>query len=271
MRWVEDHWGTKISVQVEEPVPDGVLDELRTWFERVDRLFSTWRPDSEVMRLADGTLAYEQCSSEVHTVLAACEEVRIQSDGAFDMTVGVHSAAAPAPGRAPIDPSGFVKGWAVERAADLLAGHGYENFWIGAGGDVLTRGRPAPDRRWRVGVQHPWERGKVADVVELERGGVATSGRYERGDHVLDPRTGQPATTWMSVTVVGPDLGLADAYGTAAMAMGPNGVAWLDGLPGIEAMGIAQNGMVVATAGFPSIHSRYVTHPTPAREATPAP
>jgi thiamine biosynthesis lipoprotein len=60
----------------------------------------------------------------------------------------------------------------------------------------------------------------------------------------------------MSVTVVGPDLGLADAYATAAMAMGADGLEWLAGLAGIEAMGIGENRMVVTTAGFPSIHSR---------------
>ena len=121
---------------------------------------------------------------------------------------------------------------------------------------MLTRGRPEPGRRWNVGIQHPWENDKVADVVEIEDGGVATSGRYERGDHVLDPRTGLPATTWMSVTVVAVDLGLADAYATAAMAMGPDGLEWLTTLEGVEAMGIAENRMVVTTAGFPSVHSR---------------
>ena len=96
----------------------------------------------------------------------------------------------------------------------------------------------------------------MADIVEIENGGVASSGRYERGDHVLDPRTGQPATTWMSVTVVGPDLGLADAYATAALAMGPDGLEWLATVPDVHAMGITDNRMVVSTPGFPSIHAR---------------
>jgi len=256
MRLVEEHWGTKISLELDDRVSERVLDELRAWFTHVDQLFSTWRPDSEVVRLASGELRLDQTSSEVQTVLDDCDRLRIESGGAFDIAVGAHPAAGPAPGRAPIDPSGYVKGWALERAADVLSARGYHDYWIGAGGDVLTRGRPAPDRRWKVGIQHPWASDKVADIVEIEDGGVATSGRYERGDHVLDPRTGQPATAWTSVTVVAPDLGLADAYATAAMAMGDDGMEWLATLDGVEAMGIAENRMVVTTPRFPSIHSR---------------
>jgi FAD:protein FMN transferase len=87
-------------------------------------------------------------------------------------------------------------------------------------------------------------------VIEVSDGGVATSGRYERGDHVLDPLTGHAATTWMSITVAGPDLGFADAYATAAMALGNDGMDWLTTLPGIDAMGITKAGEVVATPRF---------------------
>ncbi len=250
MRWVEEHWGTQIVLEVPQPVPEAAFDDLRRWFARVDDLFSTWRADSEVRRLAAGSLALDDTSIEVREVLDTCEELKAATLGAFDIEVGAHPDAGPAPGRAPIDPSGYVKGWALEGAAAMLRDRGAENFWMNAGGDVVARGRRDGDHPWQVGIQHPWIADRAAAVIELADGGVATSGRYERGDHVLDPRTGRPATTWMSMTVAGPDLGLADAYATAAMALGADGIDWLTTLPGIDAMGITAAGQVVATSRF---------------------
>jgi thiamine biosynthesis lipoprotein len=81
--------------------------------------------------------------------------------------------------------------------------------------------------------------------------GIATSGRYERGDHVLDPRTGNPVTGLASVTVVGPDLGLADAYATALMVMGAvDGLEWLRTRAPYEAMAITDDQEVLMTSGF---------------------
>ena len=120
-----------------------------------------------------------------------------------------------------------MKGWALQRAADDLRQAGAENFAMNAGGDVITAGRPRPGALWRVGVRHPWQRDRVAMVLDVSDVGVATSGRYERGDHIIDPRTGKPATGLMSVTVVADDLALADGYATAALVLGAEGPAWL--------------------------------------------
>ncbi len=80
---------------------------------------------------------------------------------------------------------------------------------------------------------------------------VATSGRYERGDHVIDPRSGLPARGLTSVTVVGPDLALADAYATAALVLGPvDGMLFLGQRVGYEGMGIGDDRAVFTTTGF---------------------
>ena len=252
MRRVEDQWGTAISIDVRDDVAATVLDECFGWFQRVDELFSTWRDDTEIMRIGRGELAPEHASDEVRVVLELAEQLRLESNGAFDITAGSRAKVLRRPGIAPLDPSGIVKGWAVERAGEMLTAAGASCFFINAGGDVVVRGRPddAPNG-WRVGIQHPWERGLVAAVLEVVDRGVATSGLYERGDHVLNPRTGLPATSLASVTVVGPDLAIADAYATAAVVLGPGeGMRWLASRAGYEGMAITDSRAVLLTPGF---------------------
>jgi FAD:protein FMN transferase len=250
VRRVEELWGTAIGVEVVDDVEPEAVDALYRWFERVDELFSTWRDDSEICRIGRGELATSDASPEVPTVLALCDDVCRLSGGAFDITFGARAKFEPRAGFGPLDPSGLVKGWAIEQAAAMLLEAGARSFCINAGGDVAVRGRPSSGDAWRIGIQHPWERDKLAAVVCLVDGAVATSGCYERGDHVVDPRTGMPAHGLASVTVVGPDLTMADAYATAAVALGPEGLPWVAARPGMEAMAITDAKRVVSTPGF---------------------
>jgi thiamine biosynthesis lipoprotein len=249
-RRVEPLWGTVIGVDVRDPVADELLDDVFAWFARVDDLFSTWRSDSEISRLARGEIARCDTSCELREVLDVCDALTEVTRGAFDVTFAADQRVGARPGFGPIDPSGFVKGWALERAATMLTVAGIVNFSINAGGDVLTRGAPEPNREWRVGIQHPTQRTTVAAIVLGTDLAVATSGRYERGDHIINPRTGTPATDFLSVTVVGDDLGLADGYATAALVLGDDGMNWLATLPHIEAMAITNHHAVVRTDGF---------------------
>jgi FAD:protein FMN transferase len=250
-RRVEEIWGTVISLDVRDPVEVAVVDAVFAWFRRVDDLFSTWRADTEISRIGAGTLDAANSSREVREVLELCERMKRETGGAFDISVGDRADVAPRPGLAPLDPSGLVKGWALERAVDLLTAAGVTRLCINAGGDVVVRSRAADrDEPWRVGIQHPWERGKVADVVVVANGAVATSGRAERGDHVIDPRTLRPARGLISATVVTSDLAIADALATAAVACGTLAVPWLTGRAGVAALGITDHGTVVTTPNF---------------------
>jgi thiamine biosynthesis lipoprotein len=172
-------------------------------------------------------------------VLERCAALRQETGGWFDVR---------ATGR--LDPSGFVKGWALDGAGAILAEAGARSFCLHAGGDVLVRGEPAPGRPWRVGVQHPLRRDRVAAVLGARDLGVATSGAYERGPHIVDPHRGRPPEGVLSVTVVARDLGLADAYATAAFAMGLDGPAWTASLPGCHALTILADGRVLSTPGM---------------------
>lgn len=223
--------GTVISIDIRAPfIAEAALEEAVAVLHDIDRRFSLYRPESELSRYGRGELREADLSADIQWVLGVCDALALSSEGAFDARR--HRADGV------VDPSGFVKGWAVERAADRLEAAGACNFSIAAGGDVLTRGEPLPGTAWRVGVRHPDEEERLATVLEIHRGAVATSGLYERGDHIVDPRSGKTPRDLVSLTVVGPDLGWADAYATAAFAMGVPGVAWVEAHPGYGAVGI---------------------------------
>jgi thiamine biosynthesis lipoprotein len=231
--------GIPVGIDVRDPVDPAALDRAFGALRRIDATFSTFVPDSEINRLDAGRLAPGDASPDVRAVLARCAALTRRTAGAFDVY---------ATGR--LDPSGFVKGWAVEVAAAILAEAGARNLCVHAGGDVLVRGERAPGRPWRVGVQHPRRRDRVAAVLAARDLGVATSGAYERGPHVIDPRSGRPPAGVLSVTVAGPDLGIADAYATAAFAMGRDGPAWTASLGDYHAMTILAEGRVLSTPGM---------------------
>ncbi|MBA3843337.1 MAG: FAD:protein FMN transferase [Actinobacteria bacterium] len=241
-RWVEQIMGLPILVDVRDDVDEDQVSELFDWFRHVDRAFSTYIDDSEISRLNRGELDLDDADPEVCSVLARCDELREETDGYFD----VRAAAAET-----IDPSGLVKGWSVDRAALIAERHGWRNYAINAGGDMRLHGSALPDASWRVGIQHPTLRQKIAGVVRTNDLAVATSGNYARGEHVFDPHTHQPPTGVFSVTITGPVLATADAYATAALAMGTAGSAWTARLASYEAMTILADETVLFTPGFP--------------------
>jgi thiamine biosynthesis lipoprotein len=247
---VHEIWGTAVSLDVRDDAPPEVVDEVFEWFWRVDALFSTWRTDSEIVRLAAGDLELEKTSDETRAVLDVCRALSVATDGAFDIGATGLLPAPHSQGWCALDPSAMVKGWALDRAAELLAGAGVKRFCMNAGGDVLVGDGPARAEAWQVGVVHPWERNHLAAVVGVTDAAVATSGRYERGDHIVDSRTGSPATGLASATVIASDLATADAYSTAILALGHDGLDWLRRHSDVDAMVITDDREVFTTGGF---------------------
>lgn len=241
---VEHVMGMPIIVDARDPgIDDDVLDGVFAWFREVDERFSTFKPDSEICRLDRGELALEDAHADVRAVLARCEELCAETGGYFD----VHANAA-----RQLDPCGLVKGWAVDRAAAILDEAGATSYNVNAGGDIRLRGGALPEAVWRVGIQHPLDRDHIAAVIETLDLAIATSGEYERGEHVFDPHTGLPPNGVLSVTITGPDLATADAYATAAFAMGSRAAQWTATLERYEAMTILADGRVLLTRGFPT-------------------
>src|SRR5690242_14785558 len=234
---VEHVMGFPVSLRVDdEDVPEQAADAVFAWLREVDARFSPYRPDSEVCRYDRGELQRHELSGDLVEVLDLCEHYRRATGGAFDARL---------PGRG-LDPNAVVKGWSVQRAADLLRAAGARRFVLNAGGDVVAAGGP-----WRVGVRHPEHADKLCAVLELTDGAVATSARYERGDHIVDGRTGRPATGLLSLTVIASSLTEADAVATAAFAMGAEGIGWAASLPGCEVFAVDADGQVLRTEGLP--------------------
>lgn len=244
---VEMVMGMAISFDIRSPVPDlTALREVVEWLHHVDATFSTYRSDSEITRLGRGEIGLSDVSAEVTDVLHTCVMLTTITDGCFD------ACAVPAPNGTTLDPSGYVKGWAIERAAHMLEARGARNFCINAGGDIAVRGSREPGEPWRIGVRHPAEADRQATVIDAHGPlAIATSATYERGAHIIDPRTAQPTTTIASATIIGPDLGIADAYATAVFVMGTDGLTWIEEQPGYEAFIITHDDMTMWSSRWP--------------------
>lgn len=239
----EEVMGTVVSFDIrDEPTPAirAALGAAVDWLHRVDEVFSTYRPDSQVSRLARGELACADCDPEVAEVLDLCERAERESGGWFSHLAG---------GR--LDPTGMVKGWAVERASQLLLAAGARNHSVNGGGDVQLSGEAAPGRPWGIGIAHPLRPGELTTLVRGSDLAVATSGTAERGAHILDPRTGRPAAgPLVSITLVGRRLTWVDAYATAAFAMGSAARDWVESLEGHEAFAVTADARAWWTSGF---------------------
>jgi len=248
--------GTVFSLDVRDPgVEATAIDAVVDLLHRLDAQFSPYRADSETCRYRRGEVAAADISPELAWVRAEGQRLAERTGGYFSLWPG-----------GDFDPSGLVKGWAVEQASDLLVAAGSANHSLNGGGDVQCVGRAAPDRPWRVGVADPSRPGELVAVVTGADLAVATSGSAERGAHIIDPHTGRAAAGSVSVTVVGTRLAVVDAYATAAFAMGGRGFGWLAAQPDCQALVVGADGRRRATDGFPTGKAQH--EHTPPRTAT---
>jgi len=110
-------------------------------------------------------------------------------------------------------------------------------------GDIASTGSLGHDQPFRIGIPDPFSPRRLAEVVHLT-GAIATSGTYERGNHLIDPHSGRPLARSASASVTGPDLGLADALATALAVAGSPGLDMIEAVEGYEALVIALDAAV---------------------------
>lgn len=225
-RYVEHLMGMPISLALRGRHAED-LDGRRAWGEvldslrEADRLFSPYRADSFLSRLIRGEVGTGTLPPVVAEVFALGERAERESGGAF-------AIRRPGPdGGTLLDPSGVVKGWAVERAADALRALDATDFCLSAGGDMTCRTHDPSAAPWRIGIENPFDTGALIAVVPLHTGAVATSGTAHRGNHLVDARTGRPPAGIASVTVIAESLTWADIDATAAYALGTDAARWL--------------------------------------------
>jgi FAD:protein FMN transferase len=234
--------GTMASVHVHDRTEPArvvaAIDEMWAELDRLEAMFSTFQPTSEISRVNGGDLHLLDASPEVLEVVDACTWLEHASNGAF---------RARRPGGSTLDPAGFVKGWATELAARCLDRAGLTQWYLSVGGDIQTRGTAYDGSPWRVAISDPTsdDPRAICALVEVSGDAVATSGTAARGRHLWDGRTDRPAEALASMTVVGPHLTWADAFATTAFVMGLDGVAWVARFDGYRALAITTEGELV--------------------------
>lgn len=244
-RYVDHVMGMPISLALrgrhqDDAAAAGAWDHVMASLLGTDEVFSTYRADSVVSRLGRGELDLADCPEEVTEVLLLGDLAARASDGAFSVW------------RPHLDPSGVVKGWAVDRAAEALRTLADTDFCLSAGGDIVCASRVRP---WRVGIEHPLHPDRLIATVSVRRGAVATSGTAHRGEHLVDARTGTAPEGVASVTVVAPTLTVADIDATCAYALGQRAAQWLSGRRGRSGLVVWTDGTstTVDAAGGPAV------------------
>ncbi|MDT8404527.1 FAD:protein FMN transferase [Sulfuriflexus sp.] len=243
---------------------------LESNLQAINKLMSTWDPGSELSRFNQAPVGkWFRLSDETAAVLKLALAISQQTDGKFDVTLGqlvnlwgfgpgVQTMTIPNDGDIKkamlrtgmqhifirpdtnhvkkdrniyIDFSAIAKGYAVDRLADYLSGHGIKNYLIEIGGELRAQGHKPGGRNWKIGIESPQFTGRVVQhAVKVNSAAMATSGDYRnyfeknghRYSHMLDPGTGRPITHQLaSVTVIHESTATADALATALMVMGP--------------------------------------------------
>ncbi len=265
----------------------------------IDRLMSLYRPDSELSALnAHAGQGPFQLSPRMFEILKASKHYAQISSGAFDTTaqplvklwgfykvdqaaipsarsvedalrvvgfnklsldVGNNSASLEAGTQ--IDLGAIAKGYAVDRALNVLRARGVAAALVNLGGNIGVHGQPPGHRPWKVGIQHPRE-ARLIGEIKFWSGAVATSGDYDRYievqgkrySHLIDPRSGWPADGIYALTVIAPNATAADALSTAAFVMGPQAgldlLASCNGTAGLAIVPANENG---ETATFDTV------------------
>jgi len=264
--------------------------------ERVEGLMSRRIPGSDVSRINGWAgIKAVPVSADVLRVIRRAEEISRASEGYFDITIGAlldlwgfegDEGRLPARGEVSealdgvgyttihvderaftvelkkkgmrIDLGGIAKGYAVDRAVELLRGRGYRNMIVNAGGDIRVSGRKTHGP-WVIGIQDPRDRSRILATIDAEEISVATSGDYERYfvregkryHHLLNPFTGLPARECRSVTILAKDALSADALTTAVFVMGPQrGLRLIEAMEGVEGLIISADGKITQSEGL---------------------
>lgn len=230
--------GIPISIDIPDATNMAVFEAAFARLRAIDAKFSTYKPESEVSRFHRGELPQTQISDEFQHVARACADFASKTDGYFSAYYD-----------GSFDPTGYVKGWAIREAGDVIEQHGFYTYIINAAGDILTAS--TGEKTWNIALQDPFARESSLGTIGLKNGAIATSGTYERGSHILNPHTKQTATATVSATVYGNDIITADVFATACVAMAPDkAIDFINAQDGYEALLIDPHGLALASKNF---------------------
>ena len=272
----------------DEKTAGKAIDEVLNEMERMDRIMSNYKDDSELSQLNKKAVKLPvSCSRELLDVIEKSQYYSELSNDAFDITVSPLVALwgffdekghvpsnkeierllpavsykniiinkrdnPPKPGtiffknaQTQIDLGAIGKGYAVDKALEVIQKFGIDNACINLGGNIYVLGTPAGKNVWKIGVQHPRNKDEILGYLELENEATATSGDYERFfeiggkrySHIIDPKTGMPVSGTISVTIVAPTGTEVDGLSTTIFVLGPEkGLKLMEKIPGADAL-----------------------------------
>jgi len=284
--------GTVVEIQVRDADGQKAEDAITKAFaevKRIDDLFTTYNEASPVWKINNSVDTIINIDSEIYNLIILCDSITKLSNGSFDVSLdnltkvwGFYTDDPQLPTKSEIDSAllnsgwqkitllgdnkiikknnvglnfgAIAKGYAVDKAINVLKKLGINEALINAGGEISVIGN-----NWIVGIQHPRETNSIIKKIKLDGFTVATSGDYEqyfavdgkRYHHILDPRTGYPSTGLRSVTIINKENTITDALATAVFVMGKeNGLKLIETLDGTEAMLIDSEGKIFYSSGF---------------------
>ncbi|MBI5358664.1 FAD:protein FMN transferase [Candidatus Amesbacteria bacterium] len=222
--------GMPITIKIVGLVSQNIFDRVFEYFESIDEKYSPFKENSEVSQINNGLTSV---SHDMNIIMKLCKEANEITNGYFDVWRG-----------GIFNPSGLVKGWAIKNAGNLVRNMGFENYFLDVGGDIEAFGKT-----WKIGIRNPFNLSETIKVLNIQDGAVATSGNYERGNHIYNP-LGKMQNDIVSLTVIGSDILWADVMATAAFAMGREGISFIEKQKGLEGYMIDNKGMAIYTSGF---------------------
>ncbi|MDE2030979.1 MAG: FAD:protein FMN transferase [Patescibacteria group bacterium] len=235
--------GMPITVEIVDlHVENQVLESVFNYFTYIDEKFSTYKETSEIMKINRGEINENDYSEDMKEIFQLAEKTKIETNNFFNIKKPDGS----------YDPSGIVKGWAIQKASDNLKNNGYNNFCLDAGGDIQTSGKNSKGEPWTIGIRNPLNTNEIIKIINNKNNkGIATSGTYIRGNHIYNPNNKDDILSEvLSLTVIGPNIYEADRFATAAFAMGKDGIYFIDKLVGFEGYMIDTKGIATMTRGF---------------------
>ena len=216
-----------------------IFKEIFDYLISAEERFSVYKKNSEITLYNEGKIKKEELSDEMKEVFRLSEKTKNDTGGFFDISYGDK-----------INPSGLVKGWAIYNASLILRKRGFKNFYVEIAGDIEIAGLNNEGNKWAIGIRNPFNKEENVKVVYLSDKGIATSGNYERGKHIYNPKEKKEADEIASITVIGPNVYEADRFATAAFAMGKEGINFIEKLDGFEGYMIEKNKMATLTTNF---------------------
>lgn len=295
------HMGTLVSITAVASGDEAAQRAVSAGFQeikRLEQLLSTWIAESELSQVnaAAGRHSVAVSHETAELVSRSLDMARI-TEGGFNIAVGpaVEAWSVTERQRIPtdaelaqvkpfvdwtkivlnrtdgtlylpvagmrIDVGGIGKGYAADRAADVMKKAGAQAGVVALAGDIKTFGSLPGSSGFPVGIQHPRQVGAVLAIIDLQDEAISTAGDYERYferdglryHHILDPETLQPARACQSVTVIAKEGTVADGLDTGIFVMGPErGMALVERLPDVEAVIVDAEGRMTVSSGLRS-------------------